>query len=66
MPTLTYSQLTTLLGAILAILIALLDLWAFGGKLGAPVELILLGTGLGGLLGTAIPLGVAVANKPAP
>jgi hypothetical protein len=61
---LTTAQIAVYVGALLAILIAVLDTWAFGQKFGQTVDLLLLGTGLGGLLGQTIPLvsGAVVAN----
>lgn len=49
---LTWGQVTTFVGALLALAIAVADVWFFNHALGADSDRLLLGAGLGALLGT--------------
>lgn len=62
----TYTQVATYIGAFLAILIAVLDTWVFAHAFTQTVDLLLLGTGLGTLIGQSISLvtgGLVPANR---
>lgn len=49
---LTWAQATTFVGAVLAVGLAVCDVWFFNHALGSDSDRLLLGAGLGALLGT--------------
>ena len=59
---LTYNQLTTLVGCVLAIALGTVDTWFFNHAFSGSVDLFLISAGIGGLLGVSLPTVARVPN----